>query len=93
MSNISAIIAAVIVIYASWLMDVNCENKSGKSDTIITKVVLITAWNVFSWQCCIDSCMDLFLLLLILYADIIWTESSTIKPKTIAKINALERLR
>ena len=85
--------AAVIVIEASWLMDVNCENKRGISDTTIIKVVLITAWNVFSLQCLIDSFIDLFLRLLILYADIICTESSTIKPKTIANIKALERLR
>ena len=92
MSNTRAISAAVIVTEASWLIEENSDNKRGISDTIITKVVLITAWNVFSLQCFIDSFIDLFLFLLTLNAEIICTESSTINPKTIAKIKALDKL-
>ena len=48
----------MMVIYASWLIDLNSENNKGKSETIITIVVLITALNVFCLQKLIDSSID-----------------------------------
>tara|TARA_B100000927_G_C16278862_1_gene394674 strand:+ start:383 stop:634 length:252 start_codon:yes stop_codon:yes gene_type:complete len=83
----------MMVIYASWLIDLNSENNNGKSETIITIVVLITAWYVFCLQKLIDSSIDRFLFLQLLYAEMIWIESSTIKPKTIAKIKAFDKLK
>ena len=93
MSKISAIIADKMVIWANWLIDLNSENNNGINDTIIIIVVLIIALKVFSWQYIRAFLTDLLVFLFILYADIICIESSTIKPKTIAKINAFERLR
>ena len=71
----------------------NSENNNGINETIIIIVVLIIALKVFFWQYARASFTDLFACLFILYADIICIESSTIKPKTIAKIKAFERLR
>ena len=51
----------MMVIYASWLIDLNSENNKGRSETIITIVVLITAWNVFFLQKLIDSSIDRFI--------------------------------
>ena len=92
-SKIIANTAAKIVIYPSWLIDLNSENNNGIKDAIIMKVVLITALNVFLSQYINASSGVKPLLLLKLYDEIIWIESSTINPKTIAKINAFDKLK
>ena len=65
-SKITAIIAEIIVIKASWLIDLNSENNRGVSDTIITIVVLQTALNVYFLQYSSDSFIVFFSLRLML---------------------------
>ena len=43
-SNNNANNADIIVIDASWLIDLNSENNNGTTEIIITNVVLMTAW-------------------------------------------------
>ena len=92
-SNITAIIAEIIVIKANWLIDLNSENNNGRSEIIITIVVLHTALNVYLLQYSKASFMVLFSFRFILYAEIICIESSTINPNTIARINAFDKLK
>ena len=56
-------------------------------------VVLTTALAVISNDCFIASSFSKPLFILNLYELKICIESSTIKPKTIAKINALDKLK
>ena len=69
------------------------ENNNGIKEAIIIKVVLITALKVLLSQYVNASSGVKPLLLLKLYDDIICIESSTINPKTIAKINAFDKLK
>ena len=84
-------IAQMIVITPNWETDLNSEKTNGNKQNIITNVVLITALPVVLTTLFIISFSSLFNLLR--YALIIWIESSTIRPKTIVKIKALDRLK
>ena len=84
-------IAQMIVITPNWETDLNSEKTNGNKQNIITNVVLITALPVVLTTLFIISFSSLFNLLR--YALIIWIESSTIRPNTIVKIKALDKLK
>ena len=82
-----------IVISASWDTDLNSENNKGVKHNIIRIVVFKIAEPVWVTIELSAISFDLPFLIECVYALIRWMESSMIRPKTIVKINAFDKLK